>query len=274
MDWDWGSKQTGSGPALYQSFMAPGMFQPFAEVLVEALRIEPGERVLDLACGTGVVSRAAAFRAGTDGSVTGVDLGAPMLEVARSQPAGEGAAEITYLEGSADSLPVGDQEFDVVLCQQGFQFFPDRPAALGEMRRALLSGGRLGITTWAELERNPVIAAIATGLAHNLGEEVGQMMHAPFSLHDPDELHGLAEDAGFTDVEVRERTMETSFPSHQKAARTIVLAGPIAPTFSAAPEENQRAYERETTESLAGLATDDGGLRAPMTTLELLAVSP
>lgn len=84
----------------------------------------------------------------------------------------------------------------------------------------------------------------------------------------------MAEDAGFTDVEVRERTMETSFPSHQKAARTIVLAGPIAPTFSAAPEEIQRTYERETTESLAGLATDDGGLRAPMTTLELLAVSP
>lgn len=142
------------------------------------------------------------------------------------------------------------------------------------MRRALRSGGRVGIATWAKLERNPVLATIATGLAHNLSEEVGQIMHAPFSLHDPDELRRLAEDAGFTDVDVRERTMETSFPSHEEAARTIVLAGPIAPTFSGASEEIQRAYERETTASLAGLATDDGGLRAPMTTLELRAVSP
>jgi len=270
---DWGSSQVGSAAENYQAFMGPGMFRPFAEVLVGELGISPGDRVLDIACGTGVVSREAASRAGADGSVTGVDLGPAMLEVARAQDPPEGAA-ITYLEGSADDLPVEGDAFDVAMCQQGLQFFGDRPAAVKEMHRALVSGGRLGIATWVEIERNPVIAQIGAALTEAVGGETGEMIRAPFSLNDPDELRGLAEDAGFEDVRVEERTLETSFPSHADAGRTIVLAGPIGPAFSAAPAEAQDAFVERVTELLSEYATEDGGLAAPMTTLELLAKKP
>jgi SAM-dependent methyltransferase len=91
--------------------------------------------VLDVACGTGAVSRAAARGAGASGSVTGVDVGEPTLAIARSRPAEQGAAPIAYRQSEAGSLPLADDAFDVALCQQGLQFFPDRLKALAEMRR-------------------------------------------------------------------------------------------------------------------------------------------
>jgi ubiquinone/menaquinone biosynthesis C-methylase UbiE len=272
-DWDWGSAQLGSAAENYQAFMGPGMFRPFAEVLLAELEVSPGERVLDVACGTGVVSREAASRVGAAGGVTGVDLAEPMLDVARAQPPPDGT-EITYMQGSAEELPVDAGAFDVATCQQGLQFFPDRAAALAQMRRALVPGGRLGIATWVELDRNPVMARISDALGETLGAELGAMVNVPFALNDPDELRGLVEDAGFADVRVRERTLQAGYPSHTEAGRTIVLAGPLASAFSAAPSEAQKTFERRATELLGEYATEDGGLSAPMTTLELLALSP
>src|SRR5262245_32789556 len=97
-EWDWGSSQVGSAAENYQRFMGPGMFGPFAVALVRELGIQPGQRVLDVACGTGVLTRVAAAAAGEGGTITAVDLGAPMLEVARAQPEEPGAAPITYME--------------------------------------------------------------------------------------------------------------------------------------------------------------------------------
>ena len=100
--------------------------------LVEVAALRPGERVLDVACGTGVVARLAAQQVGTAGQVTGVDLNAGMLAVARALSPPPGAT-ITWVEGSAVAIDLADVQFDVVLCQQGLQFFPDQPAALWEM---------------------------------------------------------------------------------------------------------------------------------------------
>jgi ubiquinone/menaquinone biosynthesis C-methylase UbiE len=151
---DW-SSQGGTGPANYQQFLVPAMFDPFAKTLMEQVGVEAGSRVLDVACGTGAASRAAARAAGPGGSVTGVDLGEPTLAVARSFDAEDGAAPIEYLQADATALPVEDGLYDVAICQQGLQFFPEKGAALGEMRRALKPGGRLGIATWTGVEGNP-----------------------------------------------------------------------------------------------------------------------
>src|SRR4051794_19383401 len=146
---DW-SAQGGSGPTVYQEFLVPAMFTPFAESLVQQTGIGAGTRVLDVACGTGAASRAAA-RAG--GAVVGVDLGEPTLAVARSFPVEDGTTAIDYRQGDATALPVEDDAFDVAICQQGLQFFPEKEAALREMRRALKPGGRLGVATWADARR-------------------------------------------------------------------------------------------------------------------------
>src|SRR6266545_3885805 len=134
---------TGSAAERYERVLAPAIFAPFAEDLVELAQLQDGERVLDVASGTGVVARHAAQKVRTTGRVTGLDLNQGMVEVARSLPPVPGAAPIIWIEGSALAMHLPDAVFDVVLCQQGVQFFPDRPAALREMRRVLVPGGRV-----------------------------------------------------------------------------------------------------------------------------------
>jgi ubiquinone/menaquinone biosynthesis C-methylase UbiE len=133
---------------LYERIVARHILGPWAPSLVDAARLAAGERVLDLACGTGVVARIAAQRAGPAGRVTGVDLNAGMISVARSLPAPQGA-RVEWLEGSALAIPLPDASVDAVLCQQGLQFFPDKALALREMRRVLDRGGRLALSVWS-----------------------------------------------------------------------------------------------------------------------------
>ena len=143
---------------VYAEVMVPRMFEPWARVLLGELAVEAGEAVIDVACGPGTVSRLAAAQSGPTGRVTGCDLSPAMLAIAKSrEPAADGAP-IDYVEAPADRLPVADESFAVATCQQGLQFFPDRLAALAEMRRALRPGGQVGIAVWkriAECPRSP-----------------------------------------------------------------------------------------------------------------------
>jgi ubiquinone/menaquinone biosynthesis C-methylase UbiE len=270
MDW---SSQSGSGPQNYEDFLVPAMFAPFAERLVADAGIEAGTRVLDVACGTGAASRAAARRAGSGGSVTGVDLGEPTLAVARAHPAEPGAAPAEFLQGDATALPVDDDSFDVAICQQGLQFFPDRVAALRAIGAALKPGGRLAIATWTAIESTP-FGAIAAALEKHVSEEAGQMMRSPFRLT-AEELAQSIEEAGFGEVDVREETIECTWaaPPADFAARTIA-AGPVASLYFAAPAAAQQAVSEEVAERLAPHAGEDGrSLRMPMTSLVALAVA-
>src|SRR5262245_17337254 len=126
---------------LYERYVVRYILRPWATLLIDSAGLAGGERVLDVACGTGVVTRVAAMRVGRAGHVVGVDLNPSMIAVAQSLPAPDGAS-IAWLEGSALDLPLLDAGFDVVLCQQGLQFFPDKVVALREMRRVLDHRGR------------------------------------------------------------------------------------------------------------------------------------
>jgi SAM-dependent methyltransferase len=132
----------GNAAELYERYVVPYFLGPWAPGLVELAALQQGERVLDLACGTGVVARLAAPHVGATGHVTGLDLNAGMLAVARALPPPSGAS-ITWVEGSAIAMDLPDASFDVIISQQGFQFFPDQPAALREMHRVLVPGGRV-----------------------------------------------------------------------------------------------------------------------------------
>jgi ubiquinone/menaquinone biosynthesis C-methylase UbiE len=270
MDW---SAQGGTGPSHYQQFLVPAMFDPFAATLMEQAGVEPGSRVLDVACGTGAASRAAARTAGPDGSVTGVDLGEPTLAVARSFAAEDGAAPITFVQADATALPVEDASFDVAICQQGFQFFPDKPTALAEMRRALKPGGRLAIATWTDPRRNP-IGAVIEALERHVGTEAAQTLNSPFALPAA-ELERLIAEAGFEDVELRveEQVCTWKSPPGEFAQRTIA-AGPLAPAFAAAPEDVQQAVAATTGERLAKHVSSEGDVRMPMVSNVALARAP
>ena len=197
---------------IYDEVLRPRLFDPWAEVLLDAVGVGPGDAVLDVACGPGTVARRAAVRVGPGGAVTGCDLSPAMLAVAGAKATPDGAATVTYLECPADALAVPDAAFDAAVCQQGLQFFPDRVAALAEMRRALRPAGRLGVAIWTPIEEHPVFDAMARGLDEVLGKEVGDAYRGgPFGFTDPKELAALCRAAGFSEVRVVRHVLPVAF---------------------------------------------------------------
>lgn len=230
---DWGSNfaaAAASDMAAYEEILVPRVFNPFADVLLDAVGVAAGLDVLDVACGPGTVSRRAAERVGPSGRVTGCDQSPAMLEVAAAKPTLQDAAPITYRCCSADALDVPDDAFDLAFCQQGLQFFPDRVAALTEIRRALKPGGRAGVAVWCPLEESPAFDAMARGLDEVLGKEVGDAYRGgPFGLTDPEELTGLFADAGFTDVRIARHAVAVEFeggPAQLASSLAVASIGP------------------------------------------------
>jgi SAM-dependent methyltransferase len=233
-------QMTGSGPEAYEHHLVPAIFAPWATVLLELARLQPGERVLDAACGTGVVARAATLRVGATGQVTGVDLNPGMLEVARSV-SGEAGQLIAWREGNLEALPFADGAFDVVLCQQGLQFCPDKAAAVAELRRVLREGGRLALSVWRDIRHFPYILALASALADHVGAEASQRMSAPCSFGSADGLRALMKQGGFKDVQLRIDVLATRVPSLEAFLPAQFVASPIAADVGALDERARAA---------------------------------
>jgi ubiquinone/menaquinone biosynthesis C-methylase UbiE len=189
----------GNAAERYERWLVPFISGPWVPALLDLVEFRPGERVLDVACGTGVVSRLAARRVAPSGTVTGLDLNEGMLSVAGRLPLPPGLT-IEWRQGSALALPFADRAFDVVVCQHGLMFFPDRLKALGEMRRVLTPGGRVAISVWTG--PSPYFAAQREALARYVSAEAASTSAVAFSLGDPVELSGLLTGAGFRDVVV------------------------------------------------------------------------
>lgn len=224
----------------YQEYFAPAIFEPLADELLRCATPEPGDRVLDVACGTGIVTRRLAAAVGGAGQVVGVDLNPGMLQVATAQ-ADPGATTIDYRQGDAQALDLPDDSFDLVLCQQGLQFLPDRAAGVREMHRVLVDKGRSAIACWQGLDRHPVFAALTEAEVPHLqafGVEVtADDVVAPFSLGDADELASLLTSAGFRDVDVVERTIETRFATPERFVERMEYAyAAVVPQFTRDPE--------------------------------------
>jgi SAM-dependent methyltransferase len=214
-------QQTVSPALMYQQYLVPAIFDPWAPVLLGYAAPQPGETVLDVAAGTGAVTRAVAPLLGPGGRVVAADISPAMLEVARSLPVPDGAP-VVWTEASADALP-GDG-YDLVLCQQGFQFFPDCAAAAREMCRVLQPDGRAALAVWQERARQPVYKALFEAEARFLGVPVDEL-DAPFSFGDADELRGVLAAAGFERVELATETRTVRFPSATQFVALTVLAG-------------------------------------------------
>ena len=199
----------------YQEFFVPALFQQWAPRVIAAAQIQPGYRVLDVACGTGVLAREAASHLGSTGSVVGLDPNPGMLAVAaRLAPA------IEWRQGTAESLPYPDQSFDVVLSQFGLMFFTDRRQALREMLRILAPGGHLAVAVWDSLDNTPAYAAAVALLERIAGQRAADALRAPFALGDRKELTTLLGSAGAASVAITTHTGTARFPS----ARSMVEA--------------------------------------------------
>lgn len=194
----------------YEEHFVPSLFRPWAAELLDRARPQPGERVLDVACGTGIVARMIAQQLNGQGDIVGLDHSPAMVEVARSAAAQEGLA-IEWHVGSADALPLPDASFDLVTIQQGLQFFPDKASALGEVYRVLKSGGRALTATWTDFANNPFNHAFAEVIERHLGTPA---MHTPYSFGDQRALHTLFIEAGFERVaiELVRRTVRRPSP--------------------------------------------------------------
>jgi ubiquinone/menaquinone biosynthesis C-methylase UbiE len=235
-------KQYGSNAAQnYERYFVPTIGMPFATALLDAAGLHRGERVLDVACGTGVVTRLAAERVGLNGAVAGLDINPSMLAVARSVPS-SGAA-IEWHEASAESLPLADGSFDVVLSSLGLQFVADKASALREMRRVLAPDGRLAIATVGPTP--PLFAILEQALARHVKPEVAAFVRAVFSLHEPQELEELTSGAGFRDVEVRSTTLPLTLPGPADFFWQYVRSTPLVAAVGQIDDAGRAALERD-----------------------------
>jgi ubiquinone/menaquinone biosynthesis C-methylase UbiE len=247
----------GSAPELYQRYLVPAVTLPWAEVLVGRVGLAPGNSVLDVACGTGVVAQIAAAHVGPGGRVVGLDVNAGMLDVARATETQPDGPSVEWVEGSALALPFADGEFDIALCQLGLQFFEDRLGALREMQRVLSDSGRLGASVFTSIDRNPAAHALADALDRELGEGASLAKRSEHSLADSKELRELCAAAGFVRVRVETVTTIIRFPSVAEWVRIQFAATPLASLVRERDDVVLRVAA-DVGEALASFAHDDG----------------
>ncbi|TPG18198.1 class I SAM-dependent methyltransferase [Pedococcus bigeumensis] len=206
----------------------PGLFAPWASVLLGLARPRPGERVLDLACGIGVFARAAVPMVSPSGWVTGLDLDPANVAVARAVGDRE-SRFVGWHVRRAERLPLRDAAIDLVVCQFGLMFFSDRPAAVREMHRVMSKGGRLVASTWQGLDRHPFHQAIHEATLARLGIST---VASVFALGDADELGTLVHSAGFSDVRIEARSITARFANAQEFLAFELGVDPaVAPTL-------------------------------------------
>jgi ubiquinone/menaquinone biosynthesis C-methylase UbiE len=243
---------SGTAAGLYQSFFVPSIATPVSGELLRVASLQPGARVLDLACGTGVVTRAAAEQVGPTGSVTGVDLAPDMIAVATSIPSG--GAPIAWQEADAASLPLPDESYDVALCQMGLMFMEDRAGALGELHRVLAPGGRVVVNTPGRIQ--PLFEVMERAIADNLDPRLGAFVSAVFSMHDPSVLADLLREAGFGNVASEEYSAVFDLPGPAEFLWNYINLTPMGALVADVPEEAKAAMERQFVEAWAPHVVD------------------
>jgi SAM-dependent methyltransferase len=248
---------SGSAPEVYEREIVPALFGPWAKMVVDLASLKSGERVLDLACGTGVVARLAAQHVGPSGKVVGLDLNPGMITVARSLPPVPGP-NIEWREGDASNIPMADSLFNVVICQLGIQFFTDRAKALRSIYRVLVENGRLILLVWRGIQYSPGFAALADALKRNIGPDPARVMQAPFSLGDARELRSLLIEAGFDNIVIDIGIGSARFASAESMVSAYVAASPLNPHVTKASEHARMSLIREVTDAMEHYTSDKG----------------
>ena len=221
---DW--QVPGSGAEIYETVFVPAMMGEWAPRIMALATPQPGERILDVACGTGALTRVVAQSIGPNGQVVGLDLSPESLVVARTSKLDPStAAPIEWREGDVSAIPFENETFDIVFCNFGLMFFSDRVAALKEIRRVLKPNGRLALAVWGSITKCPGQMAMKETWEHHFPDHAG-LFAAQHSLGDPEIVLSLLQDAGFRDVSAQTAMGAVHLPSPGHLARSYgAMAG-------------------------------------------------
>jgi ubiquinone/menaquinone biosynthesis C-methylase UbiE len=238
----------------YEHGFVPAIGAPFGAELVAAAALRRGERVLDVACGTGIVARLAADQVAPDGTVSGLDINPAMLSVARSVAESSGRS-IKWYESSAEAMPLPDASFDVVFCQLGLMFIPDQASAVRELRRVLVPGGRALLST---ARPNALFDAMDEAMARHIGAEAAAFVRQVFSLPDPAWHERVLREAGFRDIRTRIERKLTALPPARDFLWGYIGATPLAATVAQASPDQVAGLERQIVAAWKPWTTADG----------------
>ena len=247
-----------SPASIYETQLVSAIFEPLARFLIERARPEPGEHVLDAACGTGIVARLAAPMVGPSGMTVGLDYDPIMIQMARRL-----APEINWQQGDLQNLPFPDRFYDLVICQQGLQYLPDPGAGLRQIHRVLRPGGRMVLATWSDIAKSPGHVLLFQVLEATVGPERARPV--AWSLADEAELLELVSNAGFVSVTTTITSLQTTYPS-ARAFVEIVLKGSSKVTrgeLAQIPADRKTAFINEVAIRLRDYETSNS-LTLPM----------
>ena len=253
-----GAVETVRAPDFQDSYAkyAGKIMEPWTNDLIRQARCKCGDRVLDVACGPGTVASRVKRVSGADCAVSGIDINEGMLKFARADNS------VEWHLGSAENLPFEDRSFDVVLCQQGLQYFADRAKAMKEMTRILRPGGRISLAVWGAIERQPFYLALEDAFSLFLPEAKNAYEQA-FSLNTADELRNLAVSAGLRDARVRFEHRTIRHPSLKEFVDGFMRGTKVSGLYVVLPDEAQTDF----VEHVSGLLhsyVDDGGMAFPL----------
>ncbi|NQY13909.1 MAG: methyltransferase domain-containing protein [Henriciella sp.] len=267
-------------PELYEEYLTPGFFKPWTDRLIA--QSPPSGRVLDVACGTGAVSRAIARHA-SNAVIDAIDVAPPMLQFGEAETARQELSDrISFHQASADRLPFEADTFDHLYCQQGLQFFPDKVAALTEMKRVMKPGAKLALSVWTAADNgNPAFEAFETLIAARLGADL--VPFGPFSYPDIEAVRQVASDAGLTIESLEQQSCMARLPT----PRTLVLFdllflgrpaedGSLQPLFDptdASKDEEIQALITTYGSAIAEFVEPDGTIHCPSSANVLIATA-
>ncbi len=240
----------------YESLFVPALFAQWTAPMIDIAGIARGQQVLDVACGTGVLARAAADRVGGAGAVVGVDLNPAMLAVAaRVRP------DLEWREADAADLPFADGRFDAVLCQSALFFFPDVVGALREMARVVRPGGVVAVQTYAALPDQPGFGDLATVVARHAPPEAMHLVDTYWSQGDLPTLRATLEEVGVSVVETRTRLGTAMYGSVANLVEIEIRGTPLVDRLT---EEQIEQIVAESRAVLGRYRTADGQLAMPI----------
>ncbi|MGY1822132.1 methyltransferase domain-containing protein [Geodermatophilus sp. SYSU D00079] len=250
----------------YEARFVPAIFAQWAPLLADLAGVHPGQDVLDVACGTGIVARTVADRLGGTGRVVGVDLNEAMLAVARRV-----RPDLEWRRGDAADLPFPDHTVDVVLCQMALMFFPDRTAALREAARVTRPGGVVAVCVPAALADQPAYGPFVEMAVRHAGPEAAALLGAYWACGDLDQLQATFTGAGLTVTATRTHLGTAAFDSADALTTTEVEGSPLAQRITPEVHDRIRTGAREV---LAPFTAPDGTLAAPLRCHLVAACTP